>query len=176
MWALVGGPCAGESDFDRFLPLIKMRGLGFLLSVSLLFTVTKADFAAELATFVNETPNGYIVEKMIQNGETCHCRGPDEVEPSSSSLPFVTLPFPTVYIGSSASVVADAATTNPTTTAGTTTNPTTTAGTTTNPTTTNPTTTNPTTNNPTTTVPTTTWTTTEGSAAFGSVGRGSTVG
>merc|ERR1711915_1152913 len=153
MWALVGGPCAGESDFNRFLPLIKMRGLGFLLSVSLLFTVTKADFAAELATFVNETPNGYIVEKMIQNGETCHCRVPDEVEPSS------------------ASVAADAATTNPTTTAGITTNPTTTAGTTTN-----PTTTNPTTNNPTTTVPTTTWTTTEGSAAFGSVGRGSTVG
>merc|ERR1711915_458504 len=165
MWALVGGPCAGESDFDRFLPLIKMRGLGFLLSVSLLFTVTKADFAAELATFVNETPTGFIVEKMIQNGETCHCRVPDEVEPSSSSLPFVTMPFPTVYIGSS-SVAADAATTNPTTT----------AGTTTNPTTTNPTTTNPTTTNPTTTVPTTTWTTTEGSAAFGSVGRGSTVG
>merc|ERR1711915_319140 len=160
MWALVGGPCAGESDFDRFLLLIKMRGLGFLLSVSLLFTVTKADFAAELATFVNETPNGYIVEKMIQNGETCHCRVPDELEPSSSSLPFVTMPFPTVYIGSS-SVAADAATTNPTTTAGTTTNPTTTAGTTTNPTTTNPTTTNPTTTNP-----TTTWTTTEGSAAF----------
>merc|ERR1711915_592095 len=149
MWALVGGPCAGESDFNRFLPLIKMRGLGFLLSVSLLFTVTKADFAAELATFVNETPNGYIVEKIIQNGETCHCRVPDEVEPSSSSLPFVTMPFPTVYIGSS-SVAADAATTGPTTTAGTTTNPTTTAGTTTNPTTTNPTTTNP----------TTTWTTT----------------
>merc|ERR1711915_338896 len=125
MWALVGGPCAGESDFNRFLPLIKMRGLGFLLSVSLLFTVTKADFAAELATFVNETPTGFIVEKMIQNGETCHCRVPDEVEPSSSSLPFVTMPFPTVYIGSS-SVAADAATTNPTTTNPTTTVPTTT--------------------------------------------------
>merc|ERR1712064_260774 len=166
MGALVGGTCAVESDFNRFLLLIKMRGLGFLLSVSLWFTVTKADFAAELATFVNETPNGYIVEKMIQNGETCHCRVPDEVEPSSSSLPFVTLPFATI-VGSS-SIAADAATT-----AGTTTNPTTTAGTTTNPTTTNPTTTNPT-----TTVPTTTWTTTGAgvSTAFGSVGRGSTVG
>merc|ERR1712064_424 len=171
MGALVGGTCAVESDFNRFLLLINMRGLGFLLSVSLLFTVTKADFAAELATFVNETPTGFIVEKMIQNGETCHCRVPDEVEPSSSSLPFVTMPFATAFIGSSASVAADAATTITTTTAGTTTNPTTTAGTTTNPTTTNPTTTNPT-----TTVPTTTWTTTEGSAAFGSVGRGSTVG
>merc|ERR1711955_174293 len=129
MGALVGGSCAVESDFKhRFLLLIKMRGLGFLLSVSLLFTVTKADFAAELATFVNETPNGYIVEKMIRNGETCHCRVPDEVEPSSSSLPFVTFPFATI-VGSS-SIAADAATT-----AGTTTNPTTTAGTTTNPTT-----------------------------------------
>merc|ERR1711951_164568 len=149
MGALVVGSCAIESDFvkflqhlyraDWFLQLIKMRGFRFLLSVSLLFSVTKADFAAELATFVNETPTGYIVEKMIQNGETCHCRVPDEVESSASSTPFATLVFESSsVIATTPTTAADAATT---TTAGTTTNPTTTAGTTTNPTTTNPTTT-----------------------------------
>merc|ERR1712131_253461 len=135
----------------------KMRGFSFLFSVSLLFSVTKADFAAELATFVNETPTGFIVEKMIQNGETCHCRVPDELESSASSVPFATILF-----GSSSAIATtpDAATTNPTTTAGTTTNPTTTAGTTTNPTTTNPT----------TTVPTTTWTTTGTTGSTGGFG------
>merc|ERR1712098_667798 len=121
---------------------------------SLLFSVTKADFAAELATFVNETPTGFIVEKMIQNGETCHCRVPDELESSASSVPFATILF-----GSSSAIAttpaADAATTNPTTTAGTTTNPTTT---------------NPTTTVPTTTVPTTTWTTTGTTGSAGGFG------
>merc|ERR1711951_297696 len=157
MGALVVGSCAIESDFvkflqhlyraDWFLQLIKMRGFRMLLSVSLLFSVTKADFAAELATFVNETPTGYIVEKMIQNGETCHCRVPDEVESSASSTPFATLVFgSSSAIATTPGLAADAATTTTagTTTAGTTTNPTTTAGTTTIPTTTVPTTTVPT--------------------------------
>merc|ERR1712189_111657 len=79
---------------SRLVPLlIKMRGFSFLFSVSLLFSLTKADFAAELATFVNETPTGFIVEKMIQNGETCHCRVPDELESSASSVPFATILF-----------------------------------------------------------------------------------
>merc|ERR1712002_885372 len=134
-----------------------MRGFSFLFSVSLLFSVTKADFAAELATFVNETPTGYIVEKMIQNGETCHCRVPDEYESSASSTPFATLIFgSSSVIATTPTTAADAATT----TAGTTTNPTTTAGTTTNPTTTNPT----------TTVGTTTWTTTGTTGSTGGFG------
>merc|ERR1712126_782607 len=82
------------------------------------------------------TPTGFIVEKMIQNGETCHCRVPDELESSASSVPFATILFgSSSAIATTPGLAADAATTNPTTTAGTTTNPT-------------------------TTVPTTTWTTT----------------
>merc|ERR1712058_110878 len=89
---------------------------------SLLFSVTKADFAAELATFVNETPTGFIVEKMIQNGETCHCRVPDELESSASSVPFATILFGSPSaIATTPGLAADAATTNPTTTVPTTT-------------------------------------------------------
>merc|ERR1712189_48739 len=127
---------------SRLVPLlIKMRGFSFLFSVSLLFSVTKADFAAELATFVNETPSGFIVEKMIQNGETCHCRVPDELESSASSVPFATILFgSSSAIATTPGLAADAATTNPTTT------------------------------NPTTTVPTTTWTTTGTTGSAGGFG------
>merc|ERR1719342_233863 len=119
-----------------------MRGFSFLFSVSLLFSVTKADFAAELATFVNETPTGFIVEKMIQNGETCHCRVPDELESSASSVPFATILFgSSSAIATTPGLAADAATT-----------------------------TNPTTTVPTTTVPTTTWTTTGTTGSAGGFG------
>merc|ERR1712227_963333 len=122
----------------------RMKIFLFIFAIFLFFTGTKSDFAADLATFINETPAGYTVTQQLRGGNTCHCRVPASSSSSSSSAAPFTLTF-----GSSSG--AGTTTGAPDVAAPTTTEPTTTA---------DPTTTAV----PTTTVPTTAYTT--GSASY----------
>merc|ERR1712168_88838 len=117
----------------RHLHFINMNFITVFLPVLLLATAVKAEtFAEKLAVFIGDTPAGYTVSKMVQNGENCNCRVPGSS--SSSSSQFVT----TTAAASSAlaltteldSTTTDATTTETATTDATTTD-TTTAGTTT---------------------------------------------
>merc|ERR1712002_575003 len=99
----------------RHLHFINMNFITVFLPVLLLATAVKAEtFAEKLAVFIGDTPAGYTVSQMVQNGENCHCRVPGSS--SSSSSQFVT----TTAAASSAPATTDATTTD-TTTAGTTT-------------------------------------------------------
>merc|ERR1712042_56695 len=69
----------------RFLKKILTMNILICL-VPLLVVINLAEaqtFAEQLAVFVNETPNGFTVSKMVKNGQNCHCR-----VPSSSSSGF----------------------------------------------------------------------------------------
>merc|ERR1712168_935826 len=68
---------------------INMNFITVFLPVLLLATAVKAEtFAEKLAVFIGDTPAGYTVSQMVQNGENCHCRVPGSS--SSSSSQFVT--------------------------------------------------------------------------------------
>merc|ERR1712168_1121565 len=107
----------------RHLHFIIMNFITVFLPVLLLATAVKAEtFAEKLAVFIGDTPAGYTVSKMVQNGENCHCRVPGSS--SSSSSQFVTT------TAAASSALALTTEQDPTTTDATTTD-TTTAGTTT---------------------------------------------
>merc|ERR1711931_215032 len=73
----------------RHLHFINMNFITVFLPVLLLATAVKAEtFAEKLAVFIGDTPAGYTVSQMVQNGENCHCRVPGSS--SSSSSQFVT--------------------------------------------------------------------------------------
>merc|ERR1712002_831171 len=73
----------------RHLHFINMNFITVFLPVLLLATAVKAEtFAEKLALFIGDTPAGYTVSQMVQNGENCHCRVPGSS--SSSSSQFVT--------------------------------------------------------------------------------------
>merc|ERR1712002_1126253 len=66
-----------------------MNFITVFLPVLLLATAVRAEtFAEKLAVFIGDTPAGYTVSQMVQNGENCHCRVPGSS--SSSSSQFVT--------------------------------------------------------------------------------------
>merc|ERR1712112_612519 len=133
MGALVRKSCAPVSEkCEQTLIRSRMKIFLFIFAIILFFTGTNSDFAADLATFINETPAGYTVTQQLRGGNTCHCRVPASSSSSSSSAAPFTLTF-----GSSSGVGTTTAA--PTTAAPTTTDPTTTA-------------------DPTTTVPTTAYT------------------
>merc|ERR1712042_261919 len=69
----------------RFLKkILTMNILVFLVPLLVVINLAEAQtFAEQLAVFVNETPNGFTVSKMVKNGQNCHCR-----VPSSSSSGF----------------------------------------------------------------------------------------
>merc|ERR1712179_387385 len=71
---------------------IIMNGVLCVLSMVLLISPIKSDFAAQLAAFTNETPAGYTVAEEVIDGQNCHCRVPVS---SSSSTGFNVLPLPT---------------------------------------------------------------------------------
>merc|ERR1712133_193321 len=162
MGALVGKPCAPVSEKCEQTLICwswsRMKIFLFTFAIFLFFTGTSSDFAADLATFINETPAGYTVTQQIKGGNTCHCRVPASSSSSSSSAAPFTLTFGS---SSGATTGAPDATAPPTTAAPTTAAPTTVAP---------PTTTVPTTTVPTTTVPTTTTFVTTGSAFGSTVG------
>merc|ERR1711946_86509 len=83
---------------------IIMNGVFCVLSMVLLISPIKSDFAAQLAAFTNETPAGYTVAEEVIDGQNCHCRVP--VSSSSSSTGFMTIGF-----SSSATTLAAAAAT-----------------------------------------------------------------
>merc|ERR1712179_716246 len=62
---------------------INMKGVFCVIPIILLISPTKCDFAAQLATFINETPTGYTVAREVKDGQNCHCRVPAS---SSSSM------------------------------------------------------------------------------------------
>merc|ERR1712112_444618 len=108
MGALVRKSCAPVSEkCEQTLIRSRMKIFLFIFAIFLFFTGTKSDFAADLATFINETPAGYTVTQQLRGGNTCHCRVPASSSSSSSSAaPFT--PAPTT---------AAPTTTDPTTTA-----------------------------------------------------------
>merc|ERR1712198_281799 len=72
----------------RFLKKILTMNILICL-VPLLVVINLAEaqtFAEQLAVFVNETPNGFTVSKMVKNGQNCHCRVPASSSSSSSQL------------------------------------------------------------------------------------------
>merc|ERR1712133_169956 len=150
MGALVGKPCAPVSEKCEQTLICwswsRMKIFLFTFAIFLFFTGTSSDFAADLATFINETPAGYTVTQQIKGGNTCHCRVPASSSSSSSSAAPFTLTFGS---SSGATTGAPDATAPPTTAAPTTVAPTTV---------------------PTTTVPTTTTFVTTGSAFVSTVG------
>merc|ERR1712227_621395 len=121
----------------------RMKIFLFIFAIFLFFTGTNSDFAADLATFINETPAGYTVTQQLRGGNTCHCRVPASSSSSSSSAAPFTLTFGSSSGAGTTTGAPDVAATTPA--APTTTDPTTTA-------------------DPTTTVPTTAYTT--GSASY----------
>merc|ERR1712179_407161 len=82
---------------------IIMNGVLCVLSMVLLISPIKSDFAAQLPAFTNETPAGYTVAEEVIDGQNCHCRVPVS---SSSSQGFITIGF-----SSSATTLAAAAAT-----------------------------------------------------------------
>merc|ERR1712142_710134 len=62
----------------RFLKkILTMNILVFLVPLLVVINLAEAQtFAEQLAVFVNETPNGFAVSKMVKNGQNCHCRVP----------------------------------------------------------------------------------------------------
>merc|ERR1711872_1025009 len=70
----------------RFLKkILTMNILVFLVPLLVVINLAEAKtFAEQLAVFVNETPNGFTVSKLVKNGQNCHCRVPA----SSSSSGF----------------------------------------------------------------------------------------
>merc|ERR1712042_356055 len=62
----------------RFLKkILTMNILVFLVPLLVVINLAEAQtFAEQLAVFVNETPNGFTVSKMVKNGQNCHCRVP----------------------------------------------------------------------------------------------------
>merc|ERR1711874_308056 len=60
---------------NRHLPLT-MRSLLFFSTLFFFFHSSTSDFASKLATFINETPDGYTVSPEVRNGQNCHCRQP----------------------------------------------------------------------------------------------------
>merc|ERR1712111_292260 len=143
MGALVRKSCAPVSEkCEQTLIRSRMKIFLFIFAIILFFTGTNSDFAADLATFINETPAGYTVTQQLRGGNTCHCRVPASSSSSSSSAAPFTLTFGSSSGAGTTTGAPDvAATAAPTTTAV----PTTTAA-------------------PTTTVPTTAYTT--GSASY----------
>merc|ERR1712106_36640 len=117
---------SGSNKQDLKLHLfIKMNSMMMLLPILLFINVVKTEtFAEKLQTFVNETPTGYTVSKIVKDGENCHCR-----VPASSSSPLAIPDTSSSVAGTTAVTEADT-TTAPTTTAPTTTAPTTTDATT----------------------------------------------
>merc|ERR1712029_577259 len=89
----------------RFLKkILTMNILIFLVPLLVVINLAEAQtFAEQLAVFVNETPNGFTVSKMVKNGQNCHCRVPASSSSSSSSSSQLT---PTT--GGGSSVVATA--------------------------------------------------------------------
>merc|ERR1712189_58302 len=76
----------------RFLKKILTMNILICL-VPLLVVINLAEaqtFAEQLAVFVNETPNGFTVSKMVKNGQNCHCRVPASSSSSSSSSGFLS--------------------------------------------------------------------------------------
>merc|ERR1712227_1192808 len=71
----------------------RMKIFLFIFAIFLFFTGTNSDFAADLATFINETPAGYTVTQQLRGGNTCHCRVPASSSSSSSSAAPFTLTF-----------------------------------------------------------------------------------
>merc|ERR1712198_527379 len=72
----------------RFLKKILTMNILICL-VPLLVVINLAEaqtFAEQLAVFVNETPNGFTVSRMVKNGQNCHCRVPASSSSSSSQL------------------------------------------------------------------------------------------
>merc|ERR1711868_306722 len=145
MGALVRKSCAPVSEkCEQTLIRSRMKIFLFIFAIFLFFTETNSDFAADLATFINETPAGYTVTQQLRGGNTCHCRVPASSSSSSSSAAPFTLTFGSSSGAGTTTGAPDVAATTtaaPTTTA----DPTTTAV-------------------PTTTVPTTAYTT--GSASY----------
>merc|ERR1711872_487704 len=74
----------------RFLKkILTMNILIFLVPLLVVINLAEAQtFAEQLAVFVNETPNGFTVSKMVKNGQNCHCRVPASSSSSSSSSGF----------------------------------------------------------------------------------------
>merc|ERR1712042_8761 len=74
----------------RFLKkILTMNILVFLVPLLVVINLAEAQtFAEQLAVFVNETPNGFAVSKMVKNGQNCHCRVPASSSSSSSSSGF----------------------------------------------------------------------------------------
>merc|ERR1712042_52750 len=73
----------------RFLKKILTMNILICL-VPLLVVINLAEaqtFAEQLAVFVNETPNGFTVSKMVKNGQNCHCRVPASSSSSSQLAP-----------------------------------------------------------------------------------------
>merc|ERR1712042_218650 len=72
----------------RFLKkILTMNILVFLVPLLVVINLAEAQtFAEQLAVFVNETPNGFTVSKMVKNGQNCHCRVPASSSSSSSQL------------------------------------------------------------------------------------------
>merc|ERR1711872_896540 len=62
----------------RFLKkILTMNILVFLVPLLVVINLAEAKtFAEQLAVFVNETPNGFTVSKLVKNGQNCHCRVP----------------------------------------------------------------------------------------------------
>merc|ERR1719402_1754661 len=76
-------------------------------------------FAQKLAQFKRETPDGFTVTPMVENGQTCHCRVPDEITTTTITTTDITTQDDTT-----ADLVSDTfaeTTTTPTTTTTTTT-------------------------------------------------------
>merc|ERR1711915_28510 len=87
-----------------FKKILKMNILIFLVPLLVVINLAEAQtFAEQLAVFVNETPIGFTVSKMVKNGQNCHCRVPASSSSSSSSSSQLT---PTT--GGGSSVVATA--------------------------------------------------------------------
>merc|ERR1712112_104367 len=94
MGALVRKSCAPVSEkCEQTLIRSRMKIFLFIFAIFLFFTGTKSDFAADLATFINETPAGYTVTQQLRGGNTCHCRVPASSSSSSSSAAPFTLTF-----------------------------------------------------------------------------------
>merc|ERR1712029_288975 len=90
----------------RFLKkILTMNILIFLVPLLVVINLAEAQtFAEQLAVFVNETPNGFTVSKMVKNGQNCHCRVPASSSSSSSSSSSQLTPT----TGGGSSVVATA--------------------------------------------------------------------
>merc|ERR1712227_237431 len=80
----------------------RMKIFLFIFALFLFFTETNSDFAADLATFINETPAGYTVTQQLRGGNTCHCRVPASSSSSSSSADPTTTAAPTTTVPTTA--------------------------------------------------------------------------